>query len=66
MQGITPVAVKRGAWVRDRVGAKNGLFFVSKMVNLVFHPLLCFLIAPFINSLLIDSSISNILNVSRT
>ena len=58
MQGITPVAVKRGAWVRDRVGSKIGLFFVSKMVNLVFHPLLCFVLAPFYSSLLIDSSLN--------
>ena len=36
------------------------------MVNLDFHPLLCFLLATFFNSLLIDSSLSNILNVSRT
>ena len=60
------MAVQRGAWVGDRVGAKKGLFFVSKRVNLVFHPLLCFFLAPFFNSLLIHSSISNILNVSRT
>ena len=59
------MAVKRGAWVRDRVGAKKGLFFVSKMVNLV-HPPLCFLLSPFFLSLLIYSSLSNMLNVSRT
>ena len=35
-------------------------------MNLVFQLLLCFLLAPSFISLLIDSSISNILNVSRT